>query len=110
MEKTKEKKTTTGKSVGESDLALVERGKLTEEKEKLDKEQKRLRRKVATLIKKQKQQQAMGIVRGRDDWKPWGQEAQVKVCNVCCIVPMNNTIFFFLCYDIVTAHSRLALV
>ncbi|KAJ1423067.1 DNA-directed RNA polymerase, phage-type [Sesbania bispinosa] len=77
--KTKEKVTATDKSDGESDLAPVKRGKLTEEKEKLDNELKRLGRKVTGLIKKQKKQQAMGIVRGKDDWKPWGQEAQVKV-------------------------------
>ncbi|XP_004509767.1 DNA-directed RNA polymerase 1B, mitochondrial-like [Cicer arietinum] len=80
MEKTKGKKTTTGKSAGESVLAPVKIDEMTaEEKEKFKKEQTRLRRKVASLIKKQKTQQAMGIVRGRDEGKPWGQEAQVKV-------------------------------
>ncbi|XP_061353231.1 DNA-directed RNA polymerase 1B, mitochondrial-like isoform X2 [Gastrolobium bilobum] len=77
--KTKEKRTPVGKPDGDSDLAPVKEGKLTEEKERMVKEQKRLRKKVASLIKKQKKQQAMGIVRGQDDWKPWGQEAQVKV-------------------------------
>lgn len=83
MEKTKKKTKATDNCEGESDLAPVKKGKLTEEeKVKLDKEKKRLRRKLNSLIKKQKNQQALGIVRGRDDWKPWGQEAQVKVCNI----------------------------
>lgn len=82
MEKSKAKKTTTDKSDSESVLAPVKSDNLTaEEKEKLDKEEKRIRKKVANLIKKQKKQHAMGIVRGRDQAKPWGQEAQVKVCN-----------------------------
>ncbi|XP_027345031.1 DNA-directed RNA polymerase 1, mitochondrial-like isoform X2 [Abrus precatorius] len=82
MEKTtkmREQRTTADKSDGESDLAPGESGKLTEDKEKMDKKQKRLRKRVANLIKKQKKQQAMGIVRGQDEWKPWGQEAQAKV-------------------------------
>ncbi|TKY58551.1 DNA-directed RNA polymerase 1B [Spatholobus suberectus] len=73
----REKRTTTDKS---SHLApVVQRGRLTEENEEMDKKQNRLRKRVAGLMKKQKKQQAMGIVRGQDDWKPWGQEAQVKV-------------------------------
>ncbi|KAK7317761.1 hypothetical protein RJT34_02254 [Clitoria ternatea] len=81
MEKTKmkEKRTNADKSGGGSDLASEERGKMSEEEKKMDEKQKRLRKRVASLIKKQKKQQAMGIVRGQDDWKPWGQEAQVKV-------------------------------
>lgn len=92
MEKTKKtkKRKTTDKLDGECDLEPIETGKLTEEKEKMVKEKKRLRKKVSSLIKMQKKQQAMGIVRGLDDWKPWGQEAQVKVCNVL-IVPTNIT-------------------
>lgn len=82
MEKSKAKKTATDKSDNESVPEPVKSDNLTaEEKEKLDKEEKRIRKKVASLIKKQKKQQAMGIVRGRDQAKPWGQEAQVKVCN-----------------------------
>ncbi|XP_050872473.1 DNA-directed RNA polymerase 1B, mitochondrial [Lathyrus oleraceus] len=80
MEKSKAKKTATDKSDNESVPEPVKSDNLTaEEKEKLDKEEKRIRKKVASLIKKQKKQQAMGIVRGRDQAKPWGQEAQVKV-------------------------------
>ncbi|CAL0313032.1 unnamed protein product [Lupinus luteus] len=77
--KTKEKRSTTINPDGESDLEPKERDKLTEQKEKVANDQKRLRKKVASLIKKQKKQQAMGIVRGLDDRKPWGQEGQVKV-------------------------------
>lgn len=86
LEKTKEKKKTTDKFDGESDLAPLKSGKLPEEKEKLEKDQKRLRKKLSSLIKKQKKQQALGIVRRRDDWKPWGQESQVKVCNVFIVL------------------------
>ncbi|KAK0575099.1 hypothetical protein LWI29_034050 [Acer saccharum] len=43
------------------------------------KEQENLRKKVTNLIKKQKLQQVKGILKGRDDSKPWGQEAHVKV-------------------------------
>ncbi|KAK2354811.1 DNA-directed RNA polymerase 1B, mitochondrial [Trifolium repens] len=77
MEKSKVKKTTTEKSDSESVPAPV--NLTAEEKKKLEKEEKRIRKKVANLLKKQKKQQAMGIVRGRDQTKPWGQEAQVKV-------------------------------
>ncbi|KAF1871900.1 hypothetical protein Lal_00012117 [Lupinus albus] len=77
--KTKEKRSTTVNPDGESDLEPKERDKLIEQKEKMVNDQKRLRKKVASLIKKQKKQQAMGIVRGLDDRKPWGQEGQVKV-------------------------------
>lgn len=83
MEKTKVKKATSHKSDSDSVPAPVKGENLTaEENEKLAKEEKRLRNKVASLIKKQKKQQALGIVKGRDQAKPWGQEAQVKVCNI----------------------------
>ncbi|KAK7250654.1 hypothetical protein RIF29_33212 [Crotalaria pallida] len=73
MEKTKKKKSASVNPDGESELATEE------EKEKMVKDQKKLRKRVASLLKKQKKQQAMGIVRGQDDQKPWGQEAQIKV-------------------------------
>lgn len=80
MGKTKQKKATSHKSDSDSVPAPVKSENLTAEgKEKLAKEEKRLRNKVASLIKKQKKQQALGIVKGRDQAKPWGQEAQVKV-------------------------------
>ncbi|CAI8584735.1 unnamed protein product [Vicia faba] len=80
MEKSKAKKTASDKADSESVPEPIESDNLTaEEKAKHDKEEKRIRKKVANLIKKQKKQQAMAIVRGRDQAKPWGQEAQVKV-------------------------------
>ncbi|KAF7808990.1 DNA-directed RNA polymerase 1B, mitochondrial-like [Senna tora] len=39
----------------------------------------KLRKKVAFLMKKQKMQKAMLIIKKHDDFKPWGQEAHVKV-------------------------------
>ncbi|XP_068654084.1 DNA-directed RNA polymerase 1B, mitochondrial-like [Aristolochia californica] len=52
------------------------------DKEELDpalKEQEFLRKKVTSLIKKQKHVQVKQIVKGLDTSKPWGQEAQAKV-------------------------------
>ncbi|CAJ1941924.1 unnamed protein product [Sphenostylis stenocarpa] len=60
-----------------------QRGKVSEENEEMEKKQNKLRKRVAALMKKQKKQQAIGVVRGQDDWKPWGQEAQAKVCDAC---------------------------
>ncbi|GAU51335.1 hypothetical protein TSUD_412820 [Trifolium subterraneum] len=77
LEKKEVKNTTTEKSDSESVPAPV--NLTAEEKEKLEKEEKRIKKIVANLIKKQKKQQALGIVRERDQAKPWGQEAQVKV-------------------------------
>ncbi|XP_047170921.1 DNA-directed RNA polymerase 1B, mitochondrial isoform X1 [Vigna umbellata] len=57
----------------------VQRGRVIEEDEETEKKKTKLRKRVAGLMKKQKRQQAMGLVRDQDDWKPWGQEAQVKV-------------------------------
>ncbi|KAK3039770.1 hypothetical protein RJ639_027083 [Escallonia herrerae] len=45
----------------------------------ITKEQEKLRKKVTTLMKKQKLQKVREIVKGQDDSKPWGQDAQVKV-------------------------------
>ncbi|KAJ4978990.1 hypothetical protein NE237_009770 [Protea cynaroides] len=42
-------------------------------------EQERLRKKVNNLMKKQKPQQLRHILKGQDDSKPWGQDAQAKV-------------------------------
>ncbi|CAL0308037.1 unnamed protein product [Lupinus luteus] len=82
MEKTKKnnrKSTTTDRPDVEFDPAAIERDNLAEDQTKKVKDPSKLRKKVSTLMKKQKMQQAMGIVRGQDDWKPWGQESQVKV-------------------------------
>lgn len=111
MEKTKVKKATSHKSDSDSVPAPVKGENLTaEENEKLAKEEKRLRNKVASLIKKQKKQQALGIVKGRDQAKPWGQEAQVKVCNIwICSYELGRFILFVLqCrYYIFQVGSRL---
>ncbi|XP_019429435.1 PREDICTED: DNA-directed RNA polymerase 1B, mitochondrial-like [Lupinus angustifolius] len=82
MEKTKKnnkKNTNTDMPDVEFDRAAIERDNLAEDQTKKVKDQSKLRKKVSTLMKKQKMQQAMGIVSGQDDWKPWGQESQVKV-------------------------------
>ncbi|XP_068656238.1 DNA-directed RNA polymerase 2, chloroplastic/mitochondrial-like [Aristolochia californica] len=50
-----------------------------EELEPALKEQEFLRKKVTSLIKKQKHVQVKHIVKGLDTSKPWGQEAQAKV-------------------------------
>ncbi|KAM4132099.1 hypothetical protein ACJW30_01G224600 [Castanea mollissima] len=43
------------------------------------KDQEKLRKKVTTLIKKQKLLAVRQIVKGKDDSKPWGQDAKAKV-------------------------------
>lgn len=50
--------------------------------EKSVKDQEKLRKKVTSLIKKQKLRQVRSIVKGHDDSKPWGQDAQAKVCEL----------------------------
>ncbi|XP_027918914.1 DNA-directed RNA polymerase 1B, mitochondrial-like [Vigna unguiculata] len=73
----REKKAAADKS---SHLApAVQSERVIEEDEETEKKKSKLRKRVAGLMKKQKKRQAMGIVRGQDVWKPWGQEAQVKV-------------------------------
>lgn len=39
-----------------------------------------LRKKVTNLMKKQKVHQVRKIIKGQDDSRPWGQDAQAKVC------------------------------
>ncbi|KAJ6899503.1 DNA-directed RNA polymerase 1B [Populus alba x Populus x berolinensis] len=73
LEKTKKRKNLKDKiSEDESGAAIYEGEKLTKEQEKL-------RKKVTTLIKKQKVHQVRRIVKGHDDSMPWGQEAHLKV-------------------------------
>lgn len=72
LEKTKKKNVNEKNTEGEADP-------VAEEQEKLAKEQERLRKKVTKLMKKQKVQQVRMIVKGKDDLKPWGQDAHVKV-------------------------------
>lgn len=66
LEKTK-KKNVSNKDLGDGSDAVT-------------KEQEKLRKKVTILMKKQRLHQVRGIVKEHDDTKPWGQEAQVKVC------------------------------
>ncbi|KAJ6768595.1 DNA-DIRECTED RNA polymerase [Salix koriyanagi] len=73
LEKTKKRKNVEDKiSEVKSDAAIEEGNKLTKEQEKL-------RKKVTTLIKKQKVQQVRRIVKGHGDSLPWGQEEHCKV-------------------------------
>ena len=51
-----------------------------EESDPVTKEQQNIRKKVANLMKKQKVHQLRVIVKAHNDLKPWGQEAQIKVC------------------------------
>lgn len=39
----------------------------------------KLKKQINTLLKKQKVRRVSGIVKAHDSFKPWGQEAQVKV-------------------------------
>ncbi|KAK4842452.1 hypothetical protein QYF36_021929 [Acer negundo] len=71
LESTKKKKNLTNEKLEGTDEKL--------EGASDPKEQEKLRKKVTNLIKKQKLQQVRGILKGRDDSKPWGQEAHVKV-------------------------------
>ncbi|KAF8039182.1 hypothetical protein BT93_B1666 [Corymbia citriodora subsp. variegata] len=71
LEKTKKKSTKSKDPEGESDLQTSE-GQPNEEQEKL-------RKRVSSLMKKQKVLQVRGLVKAQDESKPWGQENQVKI-------------------------------
>lgn len=73
MEKTKKKNETKNKEDEEGD----ESNTVTTEQEKL-------RKKVTDLIKKQKLPAVRRIVKGQDDFKPWGQDARAKVYTISC--------------------------
>lgn len=70
LEKTKKKKADKNNEDegGESDIITTE--------------QEKLRKKVTNLIKKQKLPAVRQIVKGQDDFKPWGQDAKAKVCMI----------------------------
>lgn len=103
LEKTKKRKNVEAKiSEGESDAAI-------EEGEKLSKEQEKLRKKVTTLIKKQKVQQVRRIVKGHDDSRPWGQEEHVKVCDISCCKCSHIEVPFFSAFPLMLIYPRLAL-
>lgn len=109
--KRKKKGTTTEEPDGEFYHAAIENGKLSDEKEIEEKvkQKNKVHKKVSSLIKQQKMQQVMGIIKGLDDWKPWGQEARAKVCHVLMFVPVNGRENLFLrCYNVTIAHYRLA--
>lgn len=53
-----------------------------EESDSVVKDEQKLRKKVNVLMKKQKVKQVRAIVKEHDDVKPWGQDAQVKVCSL----------------------------
>ncbi|KAI6686294.1 hypothetical protein NL676_032207 [Syzygium grande] len=71
LEKTKKKSAKSKDLEGESDLQTSE-GQPNEEQEKL-------RKRVSTLMKKQKVFQVRGLVKAQDESKPWGQENHVKI-------------------------------
>ncbi|KAH7840574.1 hypothetical protein Vadar_018774 [Vaccinium darrowii] len=50
-----------------------------EESDPVVKDEQKLRKKVNVLMKKQKVQQVRAIVKEHEDFKPWGQDGQVKV-------------------------------
>lgn len=66
LEKTRKKKI-------KDEIAAIEEDNMT------TKEQDFLRKKVTLLMKKQKLHQVKKIVKGQDDSKPWGRDAQAKV-------------------------------
>lgn len=85
LEKTKKnRKKSNDKPDGDSDPAT----------EECITEQDKLRKKVAMLMKKQKMQKAIQIVKKHDDIKPWGQEGHVKVCCAPMSIPMNMEAIF----------------
>jgi hypothetical protein len=103
LEKTKKRKNLKDKiSEGESGAAIYEGEKLTKEQEKL-------RKKVTTLIKKQKVQQVRRIVKGHDDSRPWGQEEHVKVCDISCCKYSHIEVPFFSAFPLMLIYPRLAL-
>lgn len=76
LEKTKKKKNLTDDK--SEDISEP----LANELEKVNKEKEKIRKKVTSLIKKQKLHQVRKIVKQQDNSKPWGQDAHVKVCDV----------------------------
>lgn len=50
------------------------------------KEERRLRKKVEDLMKKQKLPLLRSIIKDQDKSKPWGQDAQAKVLSLSCLL------------------------
>ena len=114
FEKSKKKRATDKKVEGESDKNTTDKKSegecdpMTNEQEKLTNEKEKLRKKVRNLLKKKKVVQVREIVKEQDDSKPWGQEAQVKVCDVCTCKYGNGLCCFYCCYTLVLVISRSA--
>lgn len=60
-------------------MKIKDKKDIGEEGDSVTKEQQFLRKKVTLLMKQQKLHQVRKIVKGQDDSKPWGQDAQAKV-------------------------------
>ncbi|XP_010551348.1 PREDICTED: DNA-directed RNA polymerase 1, mitochondrial [Tarenaya hassleriana] len=84
LEKTKRKKNATHKTISGESEPVYEAGP------QVTKDQEKLRKKVSTLMKKQKVKQVRDIVKVHDHSKPWGQEAQVKVGSRLIQLLMEN--------------------
>ncbi|KVI05303.1 DNA-directed RNA polymerase, helix hairpin domain-containing protein [Cynara cardunculus var. scolymus] len=69
----------------------------------------KLRKKVTLLVKKKKLQQVRHIVKQQDELKPWGQDAQVKVCTLLAkhvVVIIFNEQFLFFLIQLTTVNVR----
>lgn len=102
LDKTKKKSTIDKKLDAESEPT-------TNEQEKVAKHQEKLRKKVTQLMKKQKVYQVREIVKGHITSKPWGQEAHVKVCDLCGCKTRSGFGLFIMLY-LCVAYCRLAAV
>jgi len=61
------------------------------------KETEKARKQVTVLMEKNKLRQVKALVRKHDSFKPWGQEAQVKVClyfHPCQCTELYNSSYF----------------
>lgn len=74
LQKAKKKKNATDKTTNDESEAVYVSG------ETVTKETEKVRKKVSGLMKKKKVRQVRAILKEHDSFKPWGQEAQVKVC------------------------------
>lgn len=70
--------------------------------------QEKLRKKVASLLKKQKTYQLKEIVKGQDTSRPWGQENQVKVFVV--IIDILLDFRFLIAYQIIYFNEKSCLM
>ncbi|XP_010511924.1 PREDICTED: DNA-directed RNA polymerase 1, mitochondrial-like [Camelina sativa] len=84
MEKTKKKKNATDKTINDESEAVHESG------ETVAKETERVKKQVSVLMKKKKLREVKALVKKHDSFKPWGQEAQVKVGSRLIQLLMQN--------------------